>query len=157
MFLYVRHTIPFNFSGVKTSQSIKGDQEYYILLNLQPRIMHFYMLCSILIGSLNLNLYTCTLVWPYKLWKSTKFLLDKAVKKSSFLRTKQHKKNIECRTGSDKKPTNFGLKLFNGTPKFPYKFSERLTSPCRSNFSKPLAGFLHVWRVFTPLYTFASP
>ena len=27
-------------------------------------------------------------------------------------------------TESDRKATNFGLKLSNGTPKFPYKFKE---------------------------------
>ena len=32
------------------------------------------------------------------------------------------KKNRKCPTGSDKKATNFGLKSFNGTPMFPYKF-----------------------------------
>ena len=31
------------------------------------------------------------------------------------------KKNRKCHTGSDKKATKFGLKLFNGTPKFPYQ------------------------------------
>ena len=31
------------------------------------------------------------------------------------------KKTRKCHTGSDKKATKFGLKLFNGTPKFPYQ------------------------------------
>ena len=35
--------------------------------------------------------------------------------------TEKKKKNRRCHTGSDKKATNFGLKLFNGTPKFPYQ------------------------------------
>ena len=35
--------------------------------------------------------------------------------------TTEKKKNRKCHTGSDKKATNFGLKLFNGTPKFPYQ------------------------------------
>ena len=35
--------------------------------------------------------------------------------------TENKKKNRKCHTGSDKKATNFGLKLFNGTPKFPYQ------------------------------------
>ena len=45
---------------------------------------------------------------------------------ASFLPTKQQKKktNKKGHTGSDKTATNFGLKLFNGTPKFPYKFKE---------------------------------
>ena len=46
---------------------------------------------------------------------------------ASFLPTKQQKKktkNKKGHTGSDKAATNFGLKLFNGTPKFPYKFKE---------------------------------
>ena len=30
----------------------------------------------------------------------------------------------KCQTGSDKKATNFGLKLFNGTPKFSYIVKE---------------------------------
>ena len=44
---------------------------------------------------------------------------------ASFLPTKQQKKKKEkSHTGSDKTATNFGLKLFNGNPKFPYKFKE---------------------------------
>ena len=39
------------------------------------------------------------------------------------------KKNRKCHTGSDKKATNFGLKLFNGTPKFPYKETISLIRP----------------------------
>ena len=35
--------------------------------------------------------------------------------------TEKKKKNRRCHTDSDKKATNFGLKLFNGTPKFPYQ------------------------------------
>ena len=33
-------------------------------------------------------------------------------------------RNRKCHTGSGKKATNFGLKLLNGTLKFPYKFKE---------------------------------
>ena len=33
-------------------------------------------------------------------------------------------KDRKCLTGSDKKATNLGLKIFDGTPKFPYKFKE---------------------------------
>ena len=36
----------------------------------------------------------------------------------------KEKKNRKCHTCSDKTVTHFGLKLFNGTPKFPYKFKE---------------------------------
>ena len=32
----------------------------------------------------------------------------------------KEKKNGKCHTGSDTTVTHFGLKLFNGTPKFPY-------------------------------------
>ena len=32
------------------------------------------------------------------------------------------KEKKKCHTGSGKKATNFGLKLSNGSPKFPYKF-----------------------------------
>ena len=44
----------------------------------------------------------------------------------SFLPTKQQKKklNRKCHNSMGKKATNFGLQLFNGTPKFPYKFKE---------------------------------
>ena len=49
----------------------------------------------------------------------------KKVDFASFLPTKQQKKkNRKGHTGSDKTATNFGLKLFNGNPKFPYKFKE---------------------------------
>ena len=49
----------------------------------------------------------------------------KKVDFASFLPTKQQKKKKEkSHTGSDKTATNFGLKLFNGNPKFPYKFKE---------------------------------
>ena len=37
---------------------------------------------------------------------------------------KEKKKNRKCHTDSDKKATNSGLKLFSGSPKFPYKFKE---------------------------------
>ena len=33
-------------------------------------------------------------------------------------------KTRKCHTGSNKKATNFGLKLLNSTSKFPYKFKE---------------------------------
>ena len=33
-------------------------------------------------------------------------------------------KTRKCYTGTDKKATNFGLKLLNGTSKFPYRFKE---------------------------------
>ena len=59
---------------------------------------------------------------------TTKFLSDKAAKKSRFreLSTDEttEKKKEKSHTGSDKTATNFGLKLFNGNPKFPYKFKE---------------------------------
>ena len=46
----------------------------------------------------------------------------------SFLPTKQQKKKTrKCHNGIDKKAANFVLKLFNGTPKFPYKFKEIIT------------------------------
>ena len=61
-----------------------------------------------------------------------KFLSDKAVEKSRFRElsnneTTEEKKNRKCRTGSDKKAINFGLKLFNGTPKFPSRFTETIS------------------------------
>ena len=64
------------------------------------------------------------------MWKTTKFLSDKAATKSRFRElstdetTEKKTKNKKGHTGSDKTATNFGLKLFNGTPKFPYKFKE---------------------------------
>ena len=48
----------------------------------------------------------------------------KKVNFASFLPTKQQEKNRKCNTDSDKKATNFGLKLFHCTPKFRYKFKE---------------------------------
>ena len=49
----------------------------------------------------------------------------KKVDFASFLPTEQQKKkNRKGRTGSDKTATSLGLKLFNGTPKFRYKFKE---------------------------------
>ena len=54
---------------------------------------------------------------------------SKAVEKN-FLVTKRllkKKQKMPYRqkvTESDRKATNFGLKLSNGTPKFPYKFKE---------------------------------
>ena len=48
---------------------------------------------------------------------------------ASFLPTNQQKKkNRKYHTGSDKKATNFELKLFNGTPKFPSKFIKEIIS-----------------------------
>ena len=49
---------------------------------------------------------------------------EKKVDFASFLSTKKQKRKEKSHTGSDKTATNFGLKLFNGTPKFPYKFKE---------------------------------
>ena len=51
---------------------------------------------------------------PLKWWKKT------------FQRQNDLKKKTEnaIPTESDRKATNFGLKLSNGTPKFPYKFKE---------------------------------
>ena len=45
------------------------------------------------------------------------------MEKSRFheLSTDEIEKTRKGHTGSDKKDTNFGLKLLNGTPKFPYK------------------------------------
>ena len=48
----------------------------------------------------------------------------KKVDFASFLQTKQQKKKRKGHAGRDKTATNFGLKLFDGTPKFPYKFKE---------------------------------
>ena len=94
------------------------------------------MLSSILIGSLNLS-YQLKYFSLTFYGKQQNFSLTKRRKKvdfaSLFLPTKQQKKkknnnnnnnNRKCHTGNDKKNTNFGLKLFNGTPKFPYKFKE---------------------------------
>ena len=62
-----------------------------------------------------------TLVWPYM--ENDKISLGQSGGKKSILRAfylrNNRKKNRKCITGSDKKATNFGLKLFNGTPKFP--------------------------------------
>ena len=61
------------------------------------------------------------------IWKTTKFLSWKAVEKGRFCELSTYEtteKNRKCHTGRDRKVTNFGLKLFNGTPKFPYKFKE---------------------------------
>ena len=60
-------------------------------------------------------------------WKTTKFLTEKATEKvdfASFLPTKQPKKTENAIPAATKKATNFGLKLFNGTPKFPYIVKE---------------------------------
>ena len=47
----------------------------------------------------------------------------KKVDFASFLPTKQGQKKL-CHTSSDKKATNFGLKLFNDASKSPNKFKE---------------------------------
>ena len=56
------------------------------------------------------------------------FLSDKAAEKSRFreLSTEETKIKGKCRTDSDKKAANVGLKLFNGTylRSSPYKFKE---------------------------------
>ena len=54
-------------------------------------------------------------------------LSDKAAEKIRFRELSTDKiteKTENSHASSDKKATNFGLKLFNGTPKFPYKFEE---------------------------------
>ena len=59
--------------------------------------------------------------------EETKFLSEKAAEKSRFseLSTDETwtKKKL-CHTSSDKKATNFGLKLFNDASKSPNKFKE---------------------------------
>ena len=45
----------------------------------------------------------------------------------NFYRRNNRKKNRKCHIGSDKKGTNFGLKLFNGPLKFPYKLKELIS------------------------------
>ena len=144
----------------------EGRKTQILLLNFQPRIMHFqhsdwFTQSRFLAQIPQLDL----------IWKTTKFLSEKAVKQISraFYRLiNRKKKNRKCHTGSDRKATNFGLKLFNGTPKFPYKFIkeiissilpyvelsnnnnkvylkkffESLASPCGTRLSKPSADFL---------------
>ena len=62
--------------------------------------------------------------------ENNKISLGQNGEKSTFreLSTEEttEKKNRKCHTGSDNKATNFGLKLFNGAPKFPYKLKEKL-------------------------------
>ena len=55
---------------------------------------------------------------PLKRWKKT-FL-----RQNDFKKKKQKMPYRQKVTESDRKATNFGLKLSNGTPKFPYKFKE---------------------------------
>ena len=65
-----------------------------------------------------------TLVWPSV---ENNFLSGKATQKSrsrELFTDETTEKDKKYHTGSDKKATNFGLKLFNGTPKFNYKFKE---------------------------------
>ena len=94
------------------------------------------MLSSILIGSLNLSYQLIYFSLTFY-GKQQNFSLTKRREKSRFRKpfptdeTTEKKKNNnnnnnnrKWHTGSDKKNTNFGLKLFNGTPKFPYKFKE---------------------------------
>ena len=52
---------------------------------------------------------------PLKRWKKT------FQRQNDF---KKKKTENAIPTESDRKATNFGLKLSNGTPKFPYKFKE---------------------------------
>ena len=49
---------------------------------------------------------------------------------ASFLPRNQQKKkkNRKCHTGSDQKATNFDFRLFNGIPKFPFKFVKEIIS-----------------------------
>ena len=57
--------------------------------------------------------------------ENKKFLSDKAAEKSRFRELSTDEttgKNKKCNTDSDKKATNFDLKLFNCTPKFRYNF-----------------------------------
>ena len=66
-----------------------------------------------------------TLVWPYM--ENKKISFEQRGEKSRFCELSTYettRKKRKCHTGSDKKATNFGSKLFNGTPKFPYKFKE---------------------------------
>ena len=58
----------------------------------------------------------------------------KKVDFASFLPTKQQKKKRKGHTGSDKTARNFGLKLFNGTPRFPYKFQETISLILRADY-----------------------
>ena len=93
-------------------------------LNFQPRIMHFQRSDWFTQSRLSAHILQFDLIWT-----TTKFLSDKAMEKIesvSFLPTKQQKKklNRKCHNSMGKKATNFGLQLFNGTPKFPYKFKE---------------------------------
>ena len=46
------------------------------------------------------------------------------VREFSTYETTEKKLNRKCHNSMGKKATNFGLQLFNGTPKFPYKFKE---------------------------------
>ena len=66
--------------------------------------------------------------------ESNKFLLDKAGEKGRFCELstnetteKKKKKTENAIPAVTKKATNFGLKLFNGTPKSPYKFKETVS------------------------------
>ena len=55
---------------------------------------------------------------PLKRWKKT------FQQQNDFKKKKQKMPYQQKVTESDRKATNFGLKLSNGTPTFPYKFKE---------------------------------
>ena len=82
-----------------------------------------------MIGSLNLGyqlIYlSLTLYGKQQNFSQTK--QQKKVDLASFLPTKQQKKKTKYHTDSDKKATNFGLKLFNDTPTFPQEFKETIS------------------------------
>ena len=87
----------------------------YRLLTFQPRIMHFgYQLIYL----------SLTLYGKQQNFSRTKRRQKVAFSRAVYRRNNRKKKNRKYHTGSEKKATNFGLKLFNGTPKFPYKFKE---------------------------------